>query len=110
MTREDKEELKELLHDYIKGVIAREDAKFDIIDFKLDSIKEQTTRTNGRVTRLEEKESNHILNCPIAPKVRVLEDQQLSTRSVKVWLFTAVSITGVVVTIIFAVFKMFSNT
>lgn len=54
MNKQDRDEIKEILHDYISGVIAKQEAKEDIISFKLDRIEIQTTKTNGRVTCLEE--------------------------------------------------------
>ena len=59
MSRDDKEEIKEILHNYVAGVIARQDTKFDIIDAKLDLIKEQTTKHNGRMLKIEERQNKH---------------------------------------------------
>ncbi len=109
MTHEDKQELKEILHNYIEGVIAQQDAKFDIIDYKLDAIKEQTTKTNGRVTKLEESNMSHIINCPVAPKVRALEDNQLTNKAIKKWVAASIGITGIVVSIGFALFKIITE-
>lgn len=42
--------------------------RFKNVDLQLNHIKEQTTRTNGRVTKLEEKEDeikNWHLDCPV---------------------------------------------
>jgi len=97
MTVEDKSEIKELLHDYISGVMARQDSKFEIIQFKLDYIKEQTTRTNGRVTKIEDTISDlekHPASCILASKVRIIEDALLSQTSIKRWIAASIALTG----------------
>jgi hypothetical protein len=46
-------EARELIDEKFKGVHARIDASHDIIMLELRAIKEQTMKTNGRVTCLE---------------------------------------------------------
>lgn len=55
--------------------------EFKNINDKLDKIKADTQKTNDRVTKLEDevnelklKEVQHIINCPVLPKVEKIED------------------------------------
>jgi hypothetical protein len=57
------------------------DAKFDAVHEKLDSIEEQTKKTNGRVSILENqvgelqiKGVKHIIECPVKPIVEKMEE------------------------------------
>lgn len=99
MTPKDKLELKELLQQHAENISVAANAKFEIIDFKLDAITQQTTKTNGRVNRLEERETTHIANCPLAPKVRALEDSNLATISKKNLVVSALGMVLVLVSI-----------
>jgi len=107
MNAQDKIEIKEILHDYVSGVMARVDSKFEIIDIKLDNIYDQTKKTNGRVTVLEDKENNRMSTCPNVSKIRVLEDNALQTKSVKKWIVGTVSIFGILMSIVFILYKLF---
>lgn len=106
MTKEDKDGIKEILHDYIKGIVAQQDAKFDIIDFKLDAIKEQTTKTNGRVTKLEEKEVLHIKECPMRPKVEALEKESNVRFGIKHFVITGIAIIATVIGAVYSTIKI----
>ena len=105
MTQQDRTEIKELIAEHLENVTAKTDSKFEIIVYKLDMVIEQTTKTNGRVNKLEEKEMMHVVNCPQTIKIRELEDNQLSTKSIKTWLASAVLITGALFAVIIEIFK-----
>jgi hypothetical protein len=102
MTKQDKEEMKEILHDYMAGIIAKNDAKFEIIDMKLDNIVAQTTRTNGRVTKLEE----HPQTCAMKDKVRMIEDKLLEQKSVNSWLIKSVGVSTGIIAILGFILKL----
>lgn len=51
MTKDD----KQLLDEMIKGVNARIDSTHEIVMLQLEQILEQTKKTNGRVTKLEQE-------------------------------------------------------
>ena len=72
----------------INGKIDLRDAQFngalDLIKLKLESIETQTTKTNGRVNKLEDNtyDIEHILHCPNVSRIKVIEDTQLTTKSI----------------------------
>jgi len=120
MTPEDKREIRELIQDLLTAKNAKIEANYDNLEYKIDNvelilgeIKTQTTKTNGRVTALELKDASHITNCPHAPKlndrVRALEDNQLSVKSVKTWVISSVTIASLVVGILFVFFKVITG-
>ncbi len=76
-----------LIEEKFKGMTSLMNAQFDNVNDWLERIEEQTKKTNGRVSALENKELLHTTNCPIAPKVRVIEDTLLSQRSIKKFMF-----------------------
>lgn len=96
MTTADKTEIKEILSDHIGIVVTRQEGNMDMINFKLDSIQEQTSRTNGRVTKLE-------LN------VRDLQDENLRVLSVKKWMYSSITVMSIVVGILWIYFQFYNT-
>lgn len=81
---------KELFNEKIKGLYAAISANADIqherdnvILEKLDRIEQQTTKTNGRVTILEDKELKHIIECPVQKQVDEMKEDLFEYRIFK---------------------------
>ena len=115
MTTEERQEVKEMLHDILAGHSAKIESTYSIIDVKLNNIQEQTSKTNGRVTKLEDavktlqiNDNNHIINCPQAPKLQKLQQDVDSVKNVKNFLIGSVAFIGVVVGIIYSIIKIIS--
>lgn len=106
MTVEERKEIKELLDNHLVSLMAQHNVKYQIIDFKLDAIKEQTTKTNGRVSKLEEREQIHVMNCPMISRVRNLEDNQLTEKAIKKWVIRTISLMAIGITIILGIAKL----
>lgn len=78
---------KELIEEKFKGLHTLLHARFENVEDRLDRIETQTTRTNGRVTKLEEKQhaaeivaATHVINCPNIKKINDIEDEMLEYR------------------------------
>lgn len=114
----DKEEtgIREILTTMITSIHAEKDSKYDLIDYKLVTILEQTTKHNqrmekveDRVDKIEKNEISHVSNCPQTEKIRTLEDTALSTKSIKRWIAGSVGITGCLIIIARVVFNLIST-
>mgnify|MGYP003607020848 FL=1 len=102
MTEKDQAVLRQVLIDVIATHTAEIDGKFNVIQSELIHIKEQTTKTNGRVTKhdemigdLQKADIQHLVNCPMESRMKQLEISEFSKRGMwKMILIIAGSITG----------------
>lgn len=89
--------LKELFEEKFKGLHLQMDTEFALLNERINStntilerVEQQTIRTNGRVTALEEKvskvttaETLHIVNCPNTEEIKKLKENQLEYNFIK---------------------------
>ena len=64
--------LTQLLDSKLKNIEDKIDSNHVLQTEIINNILQQTTKTNGRVNRLEERENNHFINCPRLPEVKEL--------------------------------------
>jgi DNA integrity scanning protein DisA with diadenylate cyclase activity len=71
--------LSQLFDEKLKGIHVKMDAEFSVLNLQLSQIKEQTTKTNNRVTHIEEdivdlqeKGLTHIIECPNTKDIKDL--------------------------------------
>jgi len=90
MTREDRNEVREILTDILSGHVEKIDGQYRVIQAQLSSIEIQTTKTNGRVTELEsqviqvEKDLlTHPINCNLTNEVREIKKDLEEYRMLK---------------------------
>jgi hypothetical protein len=67
--------IKELFDEKIKGIHIQLDTEFKMINERLEKIEAQTTKTNGRVTTIEQNNIRHIIECPVVSRVNKLEER-----------------------------------
>jgi hypothetical protein len=96
------------LNTKVDGLITLMNAQFINVNEKLEDMKGDVKELAPRVSELERKEPLHVPNCPMDPRVRALENNQLSARAVRKLLITSISVTGGVLGIVIAVLKIFS--
>ncbi|MCX6222494.1 MAG: hypothetical protein NTZ69_16100 [Bacteroidia bacterium] len=103
-------ELKEYLSDKI-------DTNHKHTFLLLEAIREQTTKTNGRVNTMEVKlwevvrdEASHVINCPNVPLIKALQDENQEIRIIKKYPKVALGIlVFFVVGALFAVYLGYSR-
>jgi hypothetical protein len=107
---------KEVIDQKFKGVQIKMDSEFGIINMSLEKILEQTTRHNNRMTKaedrlkdLEEKELTHVITCPMIPKVRTLEDNALSSKSIKGWMYKSAGIAAIIISAVWILFQLLTQ-
>jgi hypothetical protein len=114
----------QLLSQQLDSMTTLVNAQFITVHDRLDGIEKQVTKTNGKVIKREEQireiliqrerdlsnqikvDNNHILNCPMSPKLRILEDNAFSTKAVKRWIITSVAVTAGIMSTIFGIIKL----
>jgi len=106
------EDLKKLLENAVDATFK---GRFEVINYKLDAIETQTTRTNGRVTDLEgkvdelERDGIRRLNtCPqketfemIGNQIDGLKEKTIESRTIENLILKTVTIAGIFFTILF---------
>lgn len=60
-----------------------------------------------KVISLEKININHVNICPQAPRIKLLEDEVIKSQATKMFVVKTVSITALVVTIIWTIYKLF---
>ena len=80
MNHEDRNEVREMLTYILSGQVQKIQGQYRVIQSQLSSIEIQTTKTNGRVTILENKVENvekdlltHPINCNLANEVKAIK-------------------------------------
>jgi len=93
MTKGEKNDIKEMLNDTINLWIVKEQSAHKIIEMKLETIHAQTLKTNGRVNKSEDN-------------IRILQDDNLRTSTVKKWMYKSVSVMSILVGIVRVTIKI----
>lgn len=109
MTEKDKVEFRLMLTDVVNVLAAELNGKLDLINNEVGHIKVQTTLTNGRVTKLEEKtqtlrenEIDHLARCPNMVRIQTLENNETSRNGVFRFVKIATGVIATLATIIIA--------
>jgi len=107
MTKDDREEVEKMITNVISTPLAEINGKIEIILLHLSTIKDQTIKTNGRVNRHDEElkavqlnNIDHVVHCPVVSRVKILEDSELSRKSIVAFTTKAIAITATVTAII----------
>jgi len=114
LTRTDKEDIQLMFDSGINHIKEVEALKMQLINQKLDSIIEQTTKTNGtvkghieKIGLLEKQVIHSTDNCPQNNKINTLYDSFNADRSIKKWKVAALAMLGAIVGAIVSVIAVF---
>ena len=113
MTEKDLNMIRQTMTDVLATHTAEINGRFNVIHTQLLAIKEQTTKTNGRVTKAEEvlkgleiADINHLAMCPNQSRIKALEDAKTEENGMVKFVFKAGSIIGGVALIVIAVLEL----
>ena len=124
MDKETKDELREIVSSCSANIMTTVEAQNVIINTKLDGINDHLKHINGTVAAHEKTINDALIERAryrevlqdalkdvdeIIPKVRKLEDNQLSSKTIKKWLVGSVAVMGTLVAIALAVFNLFQH-
>lgn len=116
MEHEEKKEILEHIQLIIENKLGKLDSNLQLIVQEVAFIKAQTTKTNGRVTVLEDNfydlekiSESHYGKCPNNTIIREIQDTLLSRKSIRNWLFASIGIVSGVITLYFLIVKFLSQ-
>jgi len=112
MTKDDKDEIRQMLQDVMAGHLNEINGRFNILHSNLVGIKDQVTIANGRtrkledaVTELRQSEITHVVNCPVAPRVKLLEDGEISRKSISKFIILMITMSAAIGGLIVRIMK-----
>lgn len=107
MNQKDRAEISKMLVDAMKahsenvGLILK--GSLEVIEVKLDAIKSDTAKTNGKVAehekeiqKLKEINIGHVMNCPNTAKLTKLEQMEISRKAVSSFTWRQIGAIGVI--------------
>ena len=114
MDKDQREQVREMLHDVLSGYHAKVDAQNTITNDALIRIDKKFEKLNGSVAEhgkiISDNLPHNVALCPQAKTIESLKENMISSRAIKTTIITSIGITGTLVTIIFLLFKLFTNT
>ena len=116
MTQSDKQEIRELITDIMSGSHARTEAKYDVIDNKLDGINTHLENLNGKVAdherRLNDDDINHAsreTSCPFREDIVDTKKQLEFKRKLNKWLIGALVVLNIILGMSVAVISVINQ-
>lgn len=110
MTKTDRAEVREMLHDILAGHQAKYESAINITNASLRDINTHLIKINGKVNEHDLiiiKNLPHTMtNCVQSETIREIKDNMISAMAVRKAIYKGIILTGTVVTIIYAIFEI----
>jgi hypothetical protein len=113
-------ELRTLIEDAMRFRDEKTNGQFKVIDTKLDGITQRLDKINGTVARHEKSLNDEAIIIAnylehakeaeeIEKRLRIVEDTQLTQKSIKKWIVGTIGVTGTILAIIIAALQIFNG-
>lgn len=113
MTDADEKKTRQLIEDVIGKPLAEISGKLNLLSQTIDTIHDNTTKTNGKVAEHEKTigeiirdELSHWSRCPNTEKIITLEKMEVGRKAVSVFSWKQVTLGGVVAGLILTLLQL----
>lgn len=113
LNKDDKAELRQMFIDVLSTEISIVKGEINLLKLEIKTFSSQYSSTkediedhDERIDTLEKAEINHINKCTVAPRVKILEDKELTRESINKFLTKTIAITATVTAVIIAVVEL----
>ena len=113
MTKTDREEVRQMLHDILSGPQARNESANIVTNIALKEISEHLGKINGKIMEHEiiiVKNLPHALvNCAQSETIREIRENLIGAKAVKKAIYKGVTLTGTIMAILFAIYEILTK-
>jgi hypothetical protein len=110
MTKQDRSEVREMIHDILSGWQAATIAREDVTNEALKNINDHLGRINGSVGRHEQKINDNlphtIANCAQKTTIEEIRDNMISGKAVRNAIILSIGATGTLFSVLFILYKL----
>lgn len=116
MVKEDRDLVREMLHDVLASHNAKIENNYNIIDIKLDNINDHLKKLNGKVAKHEEnfnemklKNMNHYEDCPLKTEIEDMRDSFRFKKRLGNVIIKSITIISIIIGTVFTTIKITEN-
>ena len=113
MTKTDRAEVREMLHDILAGHQAKYESAINVTNVVLKDINEHLAKINGRVNEHDiiilKNLPHSISNCAQADTIREIRENMISAMAVRKAIYKGIALTGTIMALLFAIYEFFAR-
>lgn len=110
MTKTDRAEVREMLHDILAGHQATNESAINVTNVALRDINEHLKEINGTIRNHEiiiAKNLPHtIVNCVQSETIREIRENMISAQAVRKAIYKGIALTGTILSILYVIFEI----
>ena len=111
MTKTQREEVKEMLHEVLQTYQVRNEAQHDMTNISLERIDKHLEKINGKVAEHEKVINIHLphntTHCPQKETIEHLRDNMISAKAIRRSIYAGIASAAALMSIFFIIYKVF---
>ena len=113
MTKDQRDQVREMLHDILSGYHAKVDAQNTVTNAALEAMNIHFDKLNGTVAEnrkiINENLPHSIIKCPQAKAISDLKENMISAKAIKGFIIGSIGVIGSLMAIAFIFYKMITK-